>query len=106
MNTDITEGTPKPARIDNSELLASTGLRVIHIRSKGQHPVTVAYRQPHRGHVIEIATAVCNPLDTFSRKIGTKTAVENFLAGRTINIPSINSLLSPVQELQWRFSAA
>lgn len=86
--------TPKRERINNTALLASApGVKVVHVRPDGNSPrlrrkaMTVAFRQNHKGHNIEIATAIVNPDDAFSRKIGTKLAVENFLDGKTTTIP-------------------
>ena len=73
--------TPR-VRIDNTELLASTGLRVVHVNNR----VTVAYRVLG-SRTMEIATAVCHEKDVFSRRVGTKQAVENFQAGKKIIVP-------------------
>jgi len=76
--------------INNAQLLADSGLKVIHVHpfmGDGQ-PITVAYRpQQHKGHTLEIATSVCSPNDVFCKKVGTKRAIENFLAGHTVRVP-------------------
>jgi hypothetical protein len=89
--------TPKPSRekIDNTQLLKDTGLRILHIRKNSRdfpdntavRDMTIAFREGNS--VIEIATAVVHPSDCFTRKIGTKLAVEAFLAGRTIHVPKM-----------------
>jgi hypothetical protein len=84
--------TPKE-KIDNTQLLKDTGLRIRHIRrnsrefpdSTATRDVTIAYRDG--GDTIEIATAVVHPNDCFSRKMGTKLAVEGFQAGKVTRIP-------------------
>jgi hypothetical protein len=38
--------------------------------------------------MVEVATAYCSPQDIFSKKIGTRTALINFLMGKTIMIPA------------------
>jgi hypothetical protein len=48
--------------------------------------MTVAYRPTDRG-AVEISTSLCKAGDTFSRKMGCKTAVENFIDGHTIFLP-------------------
>lgn len=95
-------------RINNTALLASApGVKVVHVRPDGNSPklrrkaLTVAFRQNHKGHNIEIATAVVNPNDAFSRKIGTKLAVENFLDGKTTTIPDAYS--NAVRSIRYMF---
>lgn len=86
-------------RIDNTSLLHESGLRIIHFPpdmtrregSAARKGFTVAYR-PHDDKsggktVVEISTSLCKRGDTFSKKMGTKTAVENFLKGKTIFVP-------------------
>lgn len=74
---------------DNGQLLADNNLQVVHIRPDGfRQGMTIAYRpQQHPGQTLEIATAVCSRIDTFSKKVGTKQAVEAFLAGKTVRVP-------------------
>lgn len=81
--------TPKEekVKIDNTQILADTGLRVIHFNriDFNDRSMTLAYKGTDR--LVEIATAVTHPNDRFCRKIGTKTAVEAFLAGKTVRLP-------------------
>lgn len=74
------------SHIDNGPLLAETGLRIVHVRKSrdGVRDVTVAYKQLHNSPLVEIATAITNPEDTFCKKLGTLRAVEHFQAGKTI----------------------
>ena len=89
-------------RINNTQLLADSGLRIVHI-----HPdncvngrgMTFAYRPGRGNSVVEVSTAIVNRGDTFSRKIGTKTAIEHFLAGKTVFMP-LGHVKNPVLALQ------
>ena len=77
--------TPKPV-IDNGPLLAETGLRVVHFNRVGEgRSMTVAFKAT--SSIIEVATAITHPDDLFVKKIGTKTAVGAFQAGKTVRIP-------------------
>jgi len=87
----------KPAPIDNSELVKKfreEGGQIIHIRphryvsGRVSRGVTVAFRV--KKSRVEIATAVQHRDDDFTKKIGTKTAIEHFNAGKTIFLPIIN----------------
>lgn len=80
---------PVREKIDNSALLAETGVRIIHINrvATGGPSMTVAYKEINKSH-IKIATSVCHKSDSFDKKIGTKLAVNNFLDGKTIIIPN------------------
>jgi len=75
---------------DNGKLLADNNLRVVHFGpdyriSPKDRPFTVAYRG--LGDMVEVATAVVHPKDKFIRKLGTRTAVDKFIAGNTVKIP-------------------
>jgi hypothetical protein len=91
--TDIvtSEETTETEHTPNGELLATHGLKVMHIRPNahtGHRGMTIAYRQQHRkASVVEIATALVHPSDTFTKKIGTRLAVESFVAGQTVLLP-------------------
>jgi hypothetical protein len=87
--------TPRPDPIDNSELVErfrAEGGQIVHIIPKkllgGQYTrgITVAFKRKS-GH-IEMATAVQHRNDTFTKKMGTKTAIEHFDAGRTVSLPA------------------
>lgn len=95
----------KHERINNAERLKASGLRIVHIlpRNNGNlYPrdrlgMTVAYRPVfRRPSVIEVSTALCRKGDVFSRKMGTKTAIENFQNGHTVFIPATNPGRDPV----------
>ena len=74
----------------NGDLLKAHSLKVMHFRpgeSSARHRgMTVAYRQQNR-NVIEIATSIVHTADTFTKKVGTRIAVEAFVAGRTTFLP-------------------
>lgn len=109
-------GTPKAKEkkasgigIDNSDLLKETGLRVIHLNPKmgsydgpNHNGMTIAFRVTGRNsNTIEIATAVNHPKDSFTKKIGTKLAVERFKSGRTVHVPNICN--NAVETIQYMF---
>ena len=109
-----TTGKAPREHIDNTQLLKDTGLRVRHIRStvnglnsSSTRDVTIAFRDGN--NVLEIATSVVNPVDCFSRKVGTKLAVENFLAGKTVRVPKVLDMYgrkaSAITSLNFMFGA-
>lgn len=70
------------------------GVGIVHIKSdeggwrKGG--MTIAFKKSNRyarGRMVEVAVAVCSPDDTFSRKIGTKLALEKFFCEEVIELP-------------------
>lgn len=70
------------------------GVGIVHIKSdeggwrKGG--MTIAFKKSNhypRGRMVEVAVAVCSPDDTFSRKVGTKLALEKFFSGEVIELP-------------------
>jgi hypothetical protein len=96
---------------NNGELLKEHGLKVVHIRPDSDvfagRGMTVAYRDVNR-NVIEIATAIVHTTDTFTKKIGTRIAVENFIAGRTVFVRKLRNTGYPVssaESLQLLFGA-
>lgn len=70
----------------------TVGILITHARAtKGKGGVTIAYRKmnEHKNcRMVEVATAYCSPQDIFSKKIGTRKALDNFLAGKTIMVPA------------------
>lgn len=85
----------KPAKpyINNTELVTqfrAEGGRLFHIHPAPQRRgMTIAYRE-RSGHV-EVATAITHRADCFEKKIGTKTAIEHFNAGRVISVPKVTN---------------
>ena len=81
--------------IDNTELIAqfrSEGGQILHIRPRKlgyengyTRGMTVAFKQ--KGSRIEISTAVQHRNDSFTKKIGTRTAITHFHAGKTVILP-------------------
>lgn len=87
---NIPNSEPKPDPIDNTELVEqfrAEGGRIFHALpyNSGRRGVTFAFKL--KGGRIEFATAVQHRNDTFTKKIGTKTAIEHFHAGRTVFLP-------------------
>ncbi len=82
----------KPTPINNTELVESfrdEGGKIVHLREQGTlRGVTFAYKL--KGKRIELATAVTHTVDTFTKKVGTKTAIEHFRAGSVIVLPVRN----------------
>lgn len=87
--SDGDEGTTHDGKVNNGNLLTEHNLKVMHFRPGYDLPgMTVAYREVNR-NVIEIATAITHPNDCFTKKIGTRCAVEAFISGRTAFVPVI-----------------
>lgn len=84
----VTQPNPTPvAKSNNGELLKLHNLKIIHFRPTDHHPgVTIAFQHTNK-NVVEVATAVVHPFDTFTKKVGTKLAIENFIGGRTVFLP-------------------
>ena len=85
----------RPEPINNTELVHQfrlDGGKIIHMRPRLISPgfwsrgMTVAFKP--KGSRVEISTAVQHRHDTFTKKIGTKLAIEHFIAGKTIFLPS------------------
>lgn len=90
--------------INNTELITrfrAEGGGVFHVRpvKKGDERlsrgITVAYKV--RGKRIEFSTAVQHRADAFTKKIGTKIAIEHFDNGKTVTMP----LQVPFQTFIW-----
>lgn len=68
------------------------GVGIVHIFNP-DYPkggLTVAFRKVSRyrnGKMVEVAVATCSRQDTFSKKIGTQLALEQFFDERTILLP-------------------
>jgi len=77
------EANTVPASTD--ELMKKYNLKLMHVRRIDGRIVTVAYRCT--GSIIEIASTICHPRDTFIRKVGSNRAVTNFASGISIHIP-------------------
>lgn len=84
----------KPEPIDNTELVLgfrAEGGHIFHVRPRRRHDnsvtrgMTVAYKI--KSGRIEMATSVQHRSDAFTKKIGTKTAIEHFRAEKTVCVP-------------------
>ena len=80
--------------IDNTELVRqfrAQGGHIVHVRPRAvfngavTRGMTVAF--VIKGGRIQLATAVTHRADDFTKKIGTKTAIEHFNAGKTVFLP-------------------
>lgn len=69
--------------LSNQELMERAGVNVVHIAPDTAN----SFKQAAPGLNIELAVAVCNPEDTFTKKIGTRVAVANFIAGKRVFLP-------------------
>jgi hypothetical protein len=101
----------KPEPIDNTELVKefrAEGGHILHVHSyrnnDGHRALTVAFI-PRSGR-IEVATSVTHRNDTFTKKIGTKAAIEHFRAGRTIDVPLLKQGKGPTRQLWEMFNRA
>jgi hypothetical protein len=102
---NIINSKPIVEKIDNTELVSTfhaEGGRVVHVRpDHGKRSMTVAYKL--KGSRIEFATSVQNRHDTFTKKIGTKLAIEHFHQGKTVIFPF--STHTPIAEtFGWIYS--
>lgn len=83
----------KPQASDITEMLYEHGIQICHafdpFNNKGG--VTIAYSVANdfrNTRMVEIAVAYCSPHDIFNKKIGTRIAVDRFLAEETIWVPA------------------
>lgn len=89
----------KPPRFDNKDLVTqfrAGGGQILHIRPQRAglrairktgwtRGMTIVFIQ--RTGRIEVATSIAHRHDSFTKKTGTKMAIEHFLAGKTIFFP-------------------
>lgn len=71
------------------------GVGIVHIfdESNPKGGMTVAFRKVSpfaKGTMVDVAVATCSKEDSFSRKTGTKLALESFFNGQTIALPISN----------------
>ena len=87
----VSEYLEEPKAISADEAQAH-GILIVHAMGyKNKGGVTIAYRKMNKHkdcRMVEVATAYCSPQDIFSKKIGTRTALTNFLMGKTIMVPA------------------
>lgn len=91
----IPAAAAKPDPIDNTALVTdfrAKGGLVVHIRPK-RNPYTGKWKRGGtfafitKGSRMEVSSALQHSADSFSKKVGTKTAIEHFNAGKTIHLP-------------------
>ena len=88
--------------IDNTKIVEDfrlRGGRILHVHDPLGRGMTLAFI-PRSGRV-EVATSVQHRNDSFTKKIGTKTAIEHFDAGKTVNLPIISKKVT--KTLQFAF---
>lgn len=98
----IPEPKVKPAPIDNTGLVTefrSRGGMIVHVLPTQYHRgVTFAFIA-HKPSRVEMASAVQHRADVFTKKQGTKNAIEHFNAGKTIVLP-LRSCIRPSDVLK------
>lgn len=72
------------------------GVSIVHIfdRDKPKGGMTIAFRKTNdykSGDMVEFAIANCSTEDTFSKKVGTAIAINNFLTGKTTQLPILRT---------------
>lgn len=92
-------------RIDNTKLVEDfrlKGGKILHVHSDmpDGRGMTLAFIA--KSGRVEVATSVQHRNDSFTKKIGTKLAIEHFIAGKTINLPIIGRKVT--RRLQETFS--
>jgi hypothetical protein len=93
---------PRPRIVGETigDYLNEQGLRVMHIHGTDDFgregfDTTVVYepRQDNK-HTIRVSTAVCGPLDTFSKKKGVQLALSRWERGERVILPPLATLAS------------
>lgn len=100
----------KPVKlvINNTELVTrfrAEGGGIFHIRPEKPQDrgITVAFKL--KNSRVTFATAVQHRDDSFTKKIGTKTAIEHFDAGQVVTVPrKSKTLAGTLQGLAWGLS--
>ena len=93
------------------EILRDHNITVTHIfnESRNKGGVTLAWRScnTHRNtRMVEVAVAYCHPDDNYVRKVGSRLAVDRFLAGNTVVVPartgnSAGSIIDTLKQMFW-----
>lgn len=84
-------------KVELAKAATQARLNIVHIFDETDHHggMTIVFRKTteHKsGDMIEFAVANCSQEDAFSKKIGARIATENFLAGRTTQLPILRNL--------------
>lgn len=78
----------------NKAVLQKVGIVHIFDPDHAKGGLTIAFRKstPHKaGSMVDVAVATCSKYDVFSKKIGTQRALEMFFAGKTIQLPILQT---------------
>lgn len=96
-------------KINNTAALKESGLTIVHMNApfmrdgkKLYRAMTVAYEQINKSH-LKISTSVTHKADTFTKKVGTKIALENFKKGNTVVIPLASGNIEIAEQLRNMF---
>ncbi len=88
-NVQFEDEKIRPEPINNTELVTEFGTeggRILHIRpSDGNRGMTFAYKR--KGGRVTFSTSVQHRHDEFTKKMGTKLAIEHFHDGKTVSLP-------------------
>lgn len=78
--------------LDTGALAQQHDIRICHSFDPEQPGgVTIAYRKANEFNncrMVEVAVVYCSPYDVFSKKIGARRALDNFLNGQTVEVPA------------------
>ena len=83
----------KPERINNDEAVAqfrNAGGNIIHVRPELPEDRGMTFAYVRQGSRIVFSTAVQHRADVFTKKMGTRIAIEHFLQGKTVTLPFSN----------------
>jgi len=103
LTLNIPAPKPKPEPINNTDLVTAAraeGIYIYHARPlmKGERGISFAYRA--KRNRIEFSTAVQHGADDFTKKVGTKLALERFNEGKTVFLPRFSANVRPTHILQ------
>lgn len=80
---------PEKVIINNTDAVQAFGAeggRILHVRpSDGKRGITFAYKR--KGGRVTFSTAVQHRHDDFTKKMGTKLALEHFNDGKVVSLP-------------------
>jgi hypothetical protein len=92
LGTEIEQEWAAVDALDTGALAQANNIRICHqFEPDVPGGFTLAYRKvtPHNNcRMVEVAVAYCSPHDTFSKKVGARRALDNFLDGATVLVPA------------------
>lgn len=94
-----TEGREKINNTEAVEAFRAEGGGIIHLNPNDTFTRGVTFAYIHKGNRLTFSTAVQHKNDTFTKRIGTKTALDHFHEGKTVTLP-INSFVNPIEIFQ------